>query len=99
MIGCEYRGQIHYISKLEDFREVMEPSVYDALIKAFEGGIIENHQQKYEDLKRAVKAKCSNPDCVGADTCYYHADFNDECADGCEQAIKRWLQSEAEAES
>ena len=42
-----------------------------------------------------VQAKCSNNDCVGADTCYYHADWNDKCADGCEQAIKRWLQSEA----
>ena len=43
------------------------------------------------------QARCS-ADCIGADTCYYHADWNGECGDTCEQAFKRWLQSEAEVE-
>lgn len=36
------------------------------------------------------QARCS-ADCIGADTCYYHADWNGECGDTCEQAFKRWL--------
>ena len=43
-----------------------------------------------------VKAKCSNHDCVGADTCYYHADWNSGECDGCDKAILRWLQKECE---
>ena len=49
-----------------------------------------------EFILSQVNAKCSNHDCVGADTCYYHANFNGECGYGCEQAIEKWLQSEVE---
>lgn len=51
MIGCEYKGKTCYISTIEDFREVMEPSVYDALVKSIHTGIIENYKEEYEKLK------------------------------------------------
>jgi len=41
-----------------------------------------------------VIAKCNNHDCVGADYCYYHADMNSSCGNGCEQAIVKWLKAE-----
>lgn len=44
-----------------------------------------------------VQAKCSNHDCVGADYCYYHADWDGECGYGCEQAIEAWLKEKCEA--
>ena len=43
-----------------------------------------------------VSAKCNNHDCVGADTCYYHADWNSGECDGCDKAILRWLQKDSE---
>lgn len=43
-----------------------------------------------------VQAKCSNHDCVGADFCYYHADWNGACGSGCEHAIIKWLQKDSE---
>ena len=44
-----------------------------------------------------VQAKCSNNDCVGADYCYYHADWDGDCGYGCEQAIETWLKEKCEA--
>ena len=43
-----------------------------------------------------ARAKCSSHDCVGADTCYYHADWNSGECDGCNKAILKWLQSDSE---
>ena len=52
MIGFEYHGQVNYITQIEDFRDFMEPSVYEALVKALAGGLWdENWRQKYEELK------------------------------------------------
>lgn len=51
MIGCEYKGKTCYISTIEDFREVMEPSVYDALVQSIHTGVIENYKEEYEKLK------------------------------------------------
>lgn len=51
MIGCEYKNKVHYITCMEDFKEVMEPAVYEALVRAIESGIIENYREQYEDLQ------------------------------------------------
>lgn len=52
MIGLEYQGQVNYITKIEDFRDFMEPSVYEALVKALDGGLWQdNYKEMYEDLK------------------------------------------------
>ena len=40
MIGVEYQGEVHYISKLEDFKEIMEYSVYEALVKSVDSGFV-----------------------------------------------------------
>ena len=51
MIGLEYQGQVHYITRMEDFRDFMEPSVYEALAKALDGCLLqESYKEKYEDL-------------------------------------------------
>ena len=51
MIGLEYQGQVHYITKMEDFRDFMEPSVYEALVKALDGGLWQdNYEEMYKDL-------------------------------------------------
>lgn len=55
MIGCEYNGQISYITKLEDFRDLMEPTVYEALTKALESGLVWNLKEEYEELKSEYK--------------------------------------------
>lgn len=51
MIGFIYEGQANYITKIEDFREFMQPEVYDAMISAFNVGIIDNYCEKYEELR------------------------------------------------
>ena len=51
MIGFIYDGQANYITQIEDFREFMEPQVYDAMISAFNAGIIDNYRDKYEELR------------------------------------------------
>lgn len=52
MIGFEYNGQVNYITRMEDFRDFMEPSVYEALTKALDGGLWQdNYKEMYEDLK------------------------------------------------
>ena len=38
MIGFEYKGQVAYITRMDDFRDYMEPEVYEAVRKAFENG-------------------------------------------------------------
>ncbi len=35
MLSCYHNGELNYITKIEDFREVMEDSVYDCLIEFF----------------------------------------------------------------
>ena len=51
MIGFIYDGQVNYITRIEDFREFMQPAVYDAMISAFNAGIIDNYREKYEELR------------------------------------------------
>lgn len=51
MIGFIYNGKVNYITKIEDFQEFMPLSVYDAMISAFDAGIIDNYRDKYEELR------------------------------------------------
>lgn len=50
MIGFEYKGQVAYITRMDDFRDYMEPEVYEAVRKAFENGCDGGLRQKYEEL-------------------------------------------------
>lgn len=53
MIGFEYEGQVNYITRIEDFRDFMDESVYEAMVKAFENGFGgDGLLQKYEELKK-----------------------------------------------
>lgn len=53
MIGFEYEGQVNYITRIEDFREFMNLSVYEAMIEAFKNGCgNDGILQKYEELKQ-----------------------------------------------
>ena len=52
MIGLVYKGQVNYITRLEDFADFMEPEVYEAMIRALDEGLIENYREKYEELKK-----------------------------------------------
>lgn len=57
MIGLEYQGQVNYITKMEDFRDFTEPSVYEALVKALDGGLLQdNYKEMYEDLKEEYES-------------------------------------------
>lgn len=51
MIGFEYKGQVAYITRMDDFRDYMEPEVYEAVWKAFENGCDGGLRQKYEELQ------------------------------------------------
>ena len=53
MVGVTYKNQLYYISKLEDFRDVMEESVYDGLVEALNSnyGKVDNLIEKYEELE------------------------------------------------
>lgn len=51
MIGFEYKGQVAYITRIDDFRDYMEPEVYEAVRKAFENGCDGGLRQKYEELQ------------------------------------------------
>lgn len=53
MIGFEYKGQVAYITRMDDFRDYMEPEVYEAVRKAFENGCDGGLRQEYEDLRSA----------------------------------------------
>ena len=55
MIGFEYKGQAAYITKMDDFRDYMEPGVYEAVRKAFENGFDGGLRQEYEDLQSAYE--------------------------------------------
>lgn len=61
MIGLMYHGEVRYISSFEDFKEVMEPEVYDALRQFHENRIagLENEcsslSKSNEELKNKVK--------------------------------------------
>lgn len=50
MIGLVYKGQVNYITRIEDFRDFMEPEVYEAIEQAMGEGLIENYREKYEEL-------------------------------------------------
>ena len=50
MIGFEYKGQVSYITKIDDFYDYMEPEVYEAVRKAFENGCDGGLRQKYKEL-------------------------------------------------
>lgn len=47
MIGFEYKGQVAYITRMDDFRDYMEPEVYEAVRKAFENGFDGGIRQEY----------------------------------------------------
>ena len=51
MIGFEYKGQVEYITRIEDFRDFMNPAVYEAMVKAFENGCDGGLRQEYEELQ------------------------------------------------
>lgn len=51
MIGFEYKGQVAYITRIDDFRDYMEPEVYEAVRKAFENGCDGGLRQEYEELQ------------------------------------------------
>ena len=53
MIGFEYKGQVAYITRIDDFRDYMAPGVYEAVQKAFENGCNGGLRQEYEDLQSA----------------------------------------------
>lgn len=55
MIGFEYKGQAAYVTRLDDFREYMEPEIYEAVQKAFENGFDGGLQQEYEELQEDYK--------------------------------------------
>lgn len=53
MISVIHEGQLYYMTKIEDFRDVMESSVYDGLISALATGFSnENWKEKYNDLQK-----------------------------------------------
>ena len=51
MIGFEYKGQVAYITRMDDFRDYMEPEVYEAVRKAFENGCDGGLRQEYDELQ------------------------------------------------
>lgn len=51
MIGLVYKGQVNYITRLEDFADFMEPEVYEAVKNVIES-YVENYREKYEELKK-----------------------------------------------
>lgn len=51
MIGFKYKGQVAYITRIDDFRDYMAPGVYEAVQKAFENGCDGGLRQKYEELQ------------------------------------------------
>ncbi len=51
MISLVYDGKVSYITKIEDFRDFIDSSVYEALVEALDTGIVENYREKYEALK------------------------------------------------
>lgn len=51
MIGFEYKGQVAYITRVDDLRDYMEPEVYEAVRKAFENGFDGGLRQEYEELQ------------------------------------------------
>ena len=51
MIGFEYKGQVSYITRIDDFHDYMEPEVYEAVRKAFENGCDGGLQQEYKELQ------------------------------------------------
>ena len=52
MIGFIYKGKAEYISRIEDFRDYMEPAVYEALLRALDSGITSAHDADYKELKQ-----------------------------------------------
>lgn len=36
MLGCEYQGEIYHILCTVDFREVIESTVYESLVRALD---------------------------------------------------------------
>lgn len=51
MISVVHNGELVYISKMEDFRDVMEPSVYEGLALALKIGLnSEDWKEKYDNL-------------------------------------------------
>lgn len=82
MIGFEYEGQVNYITRIEDFRDFMHPSVYEAMVKAFENGCgSDGILQKYEELKQDYEELQSDYKILEdeADDLDYVRDELDEC--------------------
>lgn len=53
MVSVVYKNELHYLSRMEDFRDVMEPSVYDGLVEALDTnfGKETNMMGKYKKLE------------------------------------------------
>ena len=51
IIGLVYKNEVHYITQIEDFRDFMEPQVYETMQRALDSGIGGGLQSKYDDLK------------------------------------------------
>ena len=51
MIGFEYKGQVAYITRMDDFRDYMKPEVYEAVRKAFENGCDGELQTEHDILE------------------------------------------------
>lgn len=48
MIICRYNGEIHYITDIEDFRELVAPEIFEALLKFFK---IKEHDAELENAQ------------------------------------------------
>ena len=67
MIGFEYKGQVAYITRIDDFRDYMEPEVYEAVRKAFENGCDEELQAEYDELQTdysILEDEADTVDCI-----------------------------------
>jgi hypothetical protein len=62
MISCIYNGEIYYINNLEDFRDVMPDSVYEAMKQYFDS-VVEPMQEEIDDLTEEI-CDLFNESCV-----------------------------------
>lgn len=53
MIGFMYNGKANYATNIEDFREFMDPGVFEGIRQAFEGGFDGNLARNYKELQLA----------------------------------------------
>ncbi len=56
MIGFMHNGKVNYATNIEDFREFMDPGVFEGVRQTFEGGFDGNSVQNYKELQLAYDA-------------------------------------------